>query len=61
MRRDEAWILRMKRVWNDSMLPRKFSKRAEIVARTVNQLRWVGRIFQGVEITLVKELGKIAP
>ena len=45
----------------DSMLPRKASKQVTVGARTVNQHRWVGRVSQGVEITLVKELGKIAP
>ncbi len=44
-----------------SLLPRKASKRVVLIARTVNRHRWVGRVFQGVGLTLVKELGKMAP
>ncbi len=59
MRRDEE--ARMGRKLGDSMLPRKASKRVFFGARTGNRHRWVGRAFQGVEKTLAKELGNIAP
>ena len=51
----------MGRKLNNSMLPRKASKQAVFGARTVNRHRWVGREFQGVEKTLVKELGNLIP
>ena len=43
------------------MLPRKASKLQVIRDRTENRLRWAAENAKVIEITLVKELGKITP
>ncbi len=43
-----------------STLTRKTSSK-QISDRTVNRHRWVSRVYSGVEITFIKELGKITP
>ena len=44
-----------------SRLPRKVPHPSPFGARTENRHRLAGRVYQGVERTLVKELGNIVP
>ncbi len=45
----------------DAMLPGKASKLQVTRNRTPNRHRWLGREYQALERTRVKELGKMAP
>ena len=38
---------------------KRFQERAPTLSRTRNRHRWEGRVYQGVERTMVKELGKL--
>ena len=61
LRRDDDCVTSVTREVVEALLPGKVPKREVSVNRTANRHGWTRRVDEGVEITWVKELGKLAP
>ena len=50
---------KLSRIIGFLVVVKRFQERAPSLSRTRNRHRWEGRVYQGVERTMVKELGKL--